>query len=229
MVCGEPHPRTSAQPVSLLLVPRWLYDAHADGALSRSMGNSHAKRAKGPSPAHQTSVAAAASEPEQRWEDALVEANIGLPPEICGKGDAKDRFIFTWRVVFNVDAHAGTCARVSVSCVCPCVLCALRLLCALCVRGVRAPCALCVHCVLVVCRRMLCTMAHNNDAHTGVVAEYAQSFEGTVHMPPLKGHRLEVTCLCWLSPTRLASGGADNTVCLWDMDTGACVKLKGHR
>ena len=46
----------------------------------------------------------------------------------------------------------------------------------------------------------------------------------------LEGHGAPVNSVC-ISPDgrRLASGGGDETVRLWDAETGACVKtLKGH-
>ena len=59
--------------------------------------------------------------------------------------------------------------------------------------------------------------------------EYARPvFEG-IHTRTLKGHTWYVSSLVVLPTGELASGSWDNTIRVWDTDTGECKQvLKGH-
>jgi WD40 repeat protein len=58
---------------------------------------------------------------------------------------------------------------------------------------------------------------HLWDSHTGVYGRQ-----------PI-GHRYRVWSIGWLTNQRLVSGGEDGTICVWDVETGACLQSwRGH-
>ena len=53
--------------------------------------------------------------------------------------------------------------------------------------------------------------------------------ENTAPPRVLKGHTNIVECMILVKPRELASGSWDDTIRIWDMDTGECTRLlKGH-
>ena len=62
-----------------------------------------------------------------------------------------------------------------------------------------------------------------------IAHEYARPvFEG-IHTRTLKGHTICVSSMVVLPTGELASGSYDNTIRVWDTDTGECKPvLKGH-
>lgn len=70
------------------------------------------------------------------------------------------------------------------------------------------------------------------EQHGGreLAMEKVMGLSGIQELKELRGHRTAITCMAW-SPDgrRLASGGSDSTVHIWDTETGECLRVINDR